>query len=153
MGSGILAREELRDKLAELQEARETAEKELMTPEGRKEHVERLEHDRNTLMEHYAGMVPKSLDNLSPEERNQIYKMLHIEVLAYPDKSLRVSGILVGGGEAGEMALDGALPRGGLGALGLTRIPESQHTQSAGLQFRALPTEGLDDQLALLELI
>jgi hypothetical protein len=47
------------------------------------------EHDRDTLMEHYAGMVSKSLDNLSPEERNQIYKLLHIEVLAYPDNSLR----------------------------------------------------------------
>ena len=49
-------------------------------------------------MEHYAGIVPESLDNLSPEERRQIYKMLRIEVLAYPDKSLEVSGSLVGGG-------------------------------------------------------
>ena len=48
-------------------------------------------------MEHYAGIVPESLDNLSPEERHQIYKMLRIEVLAYPDKSLEVSGSLVGG--------------------------------------------------------
>ena len=144
-----MERGELRDKLAELQEARETVEKELMTLEGRKEHVERLEHDRDTLMEHYAGMVSKSLDNLSPEERNQIYKLLHIEVLAYPDKSLKVSGILVGGGEAGEMALDGALPRGGLGALGLTQIRESQNTQSPSLRFRALLTEGADPRVQL----
>ena len=48
-------------------------------------------------VEHYAGIVPESLDNLSSEERHQIYKMLRIEVLAYPDKSLEVSGSLVGG--------------------------------------------------------
>ena len=94
---GILEREELRTKLAELQEARETVEKELKTIEGRKEHVEQLEHERDALMEHYAGMVPESLNDLSPEEHHQIYRMLRIEVLAYPDKSLEVSGALVDG--------------------------------------------------------
>jgi len=72
-------------------------------------------------MEHYAGIVPESLDNLSSEERHQIYKMLRIEVLAYPDKSLEVSGSLVGGGETGEMGLSGAPPGTGLGAFGLTQ--------------------------------
>ena len=66
-------------------------------------------------------MVPESLDNPSPEERHQIYKMLRIEVLAYPYKSLEVSGTLVGGGEAGEMGLSVAPPGTGLGALGLTQ--------------------------------
>jgi site-specific DNA recombinase len=118
---GILEREELRAKLAELQEARETVEKELRVIEGRKDHVQQLEHDRDALMEHYAGLVPESLNDLSPEERHQIYKMLRLEVLAYPDKSLEVSGSLVDGGEAGEMALNGASPGRGLGASGLTQ--------------------------------
>jgi hypothetical protein len=74
-----LGREELRAKLGELQEAREIVEKELKTIEGRKEHVELLEHARDTLMEYNAGMVPESLNDLSPEERHQIYKMLRIE--------------------------------------------------------------------------
>jgi hypothetical protein len=38
------------------------------------------------------ALVPESLNDLSPEERHQIYKMLRLEVLAYPDKSLEVSG-------------------------------------------------------------
>jgi site-specific DNA recombinase len=118
---GILEREELRAKLAELQEARETVEKELRVIEGRNDHVQQLEHDRDALMEHYAGLVPESLNDLSPEERHQIYKMLRLEVLAYPDKSLEVSGSLVDGGEAGEMALNGASPGRGLGASGLTQ--------------------------------
>jgi len=68
---GILEREELRAKLAELQEARETVEKELRVIEGWKDHVQQLEHDRDALMEHYAGLVPESLNDLSPEERHQ----------------------------------------------------------------------------------
>ena len=111
----------MRAKLAELQEARETVEKELRVIEGRKDHVQQLEHDRDALMEHYAGLVPESLNDLSPEERHQIYKMLRLKVLAYPDKSLEVSGSLVDGGEAGEMALNGAPPGRGLGASGLTQ--------------------------------
>jgi hypothetical protein len=97
-----------------------TVEKELKTIVGRKEHVEQLEHDRDALMEYYAGMIPESLNDLSPEERHQIYKMLRIEVLAYPDKSLKVSGTLVGDGEAGEMGISGAPPGTGLGTSRLT---------------------------------
>jgi hypothetical protein len=84
-------------------------------------------------MEHYAGIVPESLDNLSPEERHQIYKMLRIEVLAYPDKSLEVSGSLVGGGEAGEMGLCVAPPGTGLGAFGLTQRYSSADGHTASL--------------------
>ena len=97
---GIMDRDELRAKLAELQEDRETAEREIATIEGRRERLKQVERDRDTVIEHYAGMVPESLDDLSPEERHQIYKMLRLEVLAYPDKSLEVSGaILAEGGE------------------------------------------------------
>jgi hypothetical protein len=100
-------------------------------------------------MEHYAGIVPESLDNLSPEERHQIYKMLRIEVLAYPDKSLEVSGSLVGGGEAGEMALSEAPPGTGLGAFGPTQIREYKNTQSPRLHFRALLTDDGDPRVQL----
>jgi chromosome segregation ATPase len=107
---GILDRDELRAKLAQLQEDRETAEREIAAIEGRREQLER---DRETVMEHYAGTVPETLDDLSPEERHKIYKMLHLEVLAYPDKSLEVSGAILAVGAENE--------GGGLGALESTR--------------------------------
>ncbi len=110
---GIMDRDELRAKLAELREDRETAEREIAAIEGRRERLEQMERDRDTLMEHYAGTVPESLDDLSPEERHQIYKMLRLEVLAYPDKSLEVSGAILAGGAENE--------EGGLGALEPTR--------------------------------
>ena len=97
---GIMDRVELRAKLARLQVDRETAEREIAAIEGRREWLEQMEHNRDAVMEHYAGTVPDSLDDLSPEERHRIYRMLRLEVLAYPDKSLEVSGaILAGRGE------------------------------------------------------
>jgi site-specific DNA recombinase len=110
---GILDRDELRAKLAELQEDRERANREIAAIEGRRERLEQMERDRETVMEHYAGMIPGSLDDLGPEERHQIYKMLRLEVLAYPDKSLQVSGAIL----AGEAENEG----GGLGVLEPTR--------------------------------
>jgi hypothetical protein len=51
------------------------------------------ERDRDTLWESYARMVPEALDNLTSEERHQVYKMLWLKVLAYKDGILEVSGV------------------------------------------------------------
>jgi len=96
-------RGELRAKLAKLEEDREAAEREIAAIECRRE---RLERDRDAVMEHYASVVPGSLDGLSPEERHQIYKVLRLEVLAYPDKSLEVSSAILAG-SAGEGSGEG----------------------------------------------
>jgi site-specific DNA recombinase len=127
---GIMGRDELRAKLAELEENRGAAKREIAAIEGRRARIERMERDRDAVMEYYANEVPGSLDALSPEERHQVYKMLRMEVLAYPDKSLEVSGAILtgGGGEGpgigpdevgpGDGDLDGMLPiEMGLGVL------------------------------------
>jgi hypothetical protein len=75
--------------------------------------------------------------------------MLRIEVLAYPDKSLEVSGTLVGDGEAGEMGISGAPPGTGLRTSRLTQMRESQNTQSPRLRFRALLTKDGDRNVQL----
>lgn len=128
---GLMARDELRVKLAELAEARESAERGLAAVEGRKERLERAERDRDAVLEHHVRFVPAALDAFSPEERHQLYKLLRLEVLGYPDKSLEVSGaVLVGGGSdhpgdggawPGGGGPDGPLVGAGLGASDLTR--------------------------------
>lgn len=101
-----------------------------------------MERDRDAIMEHYTGVVPGAFDDLHPEERHQLYKMLSLEVLAYPDKSLEVSCALVGGRGIDGGGPNGAGPNGGgLGAWGPTQTRESQNTQPPGLRFRALLTE------------
>jgi site-specific DNA recombinase len=151
---GIMDLDELRSKLADLQEFRETAKRELAAIEGRKQRLEELERDRDVLMERYAEVVPGSLDALTAEERHQLYKMLRLEVVALPDKSLEVRGAIAGVGEGQDGLGIGdpnrVTPSRGLGALELTRTCESQNTQPSELRFHAQLHDGTSKlQLAL----
>jgi site-specific DNA recombinase len=91
---GVLTDEELDEALTELEETRETAEKELRSISARRETLENLERDKEALLEYYARMTPAALDALTPEERHQVYKMLRITVEVCADGSLEVSGVL-----------------------------------------------------------
>jgi Recombinase zinc beta ribbon domain len=62
---GHMTDEELATALAELDEIRETAEYELEAVRARGEALERLERDRDALMESYAGMVSEALEDLA----------------------------------------------------------------------------------------
>jgi hypothetical protein len=66
---------------------------------ARGEALQRLEHDRNALIESYAGMVSKTLEDLTPEERHRIYKLLRLDVRFRPDWPLENTGIFAGVGE------------------------------------------------------
>ena len=63
---------------------------------ARREQLERLEHDADALMEHYAEMVPEALDDLTPKERRDVYKMMRLKVIAFPDGSVEVTGVFGG---------------------------------------------------------
>ena len=56
--------------------------------------LEDLERDRETLLEEYAGMLPEALDELTGEERHQVYRMLRLQVFVYPNGDLEVRGVL-----------------------------------------------------------
>jgi site-specific DNA recombinase len=86
--------EELEEALADLEDTRATAERELAAVRGRREVLEALERDRDALLETYAEMAPDALDNLTPEERRQIYAMLRLKVEVAADGSMAVRGIL-----------------------------------------------------------
>ena len=91
---GVLADGELDEALAELEETREMAERELRAISARRETLEKLERDKEALLGHYARMTPDALDALEPEERHQVYKMLRLTVEVCADGSLEVSGVL-----------------------------------------------------------
>ena len=55
-----------------------------------------VEQDRNALLSHYAQVAVEHLDNLEPEERNRVYKMLDLKVLAQQDGNLEVKWVLGG---------------------------------------------------------
>jgi tetratricopeptide (TPR) repeat protein len=79
---GLLSPDELRAKLAALEETLTAAKRELEALKSRKEEVEELERDRDALLESYAGMVPEGLEEFGPEERRWVYKLIRLNVFA-----------------------------------------------------------------------
>ena len=99
----IISREELKAKLAQLEEAREIAERELEALRMRQERFEELERDKDALLEHYAALAPEALHSLAPEERHQLYKMLQLKVVARPDETIELIGDLVSTAEVSNL--------------------------------------------------
>ena len=91
---GLMTYEELGEKLEGLKVIRETAERELEALRDRQERIERLERDKDELLNSYAKMAPRALEGLSPEERHRLYRLLRLKVVVSPDRSLEVSGAL-----------------------------------------------------------
>jgi site-specific DNA recombinase len=78
--AGLMTLEELGEKLAQLDEIRRHAERELSSIQDHRERVEQLEADRDAIIQEMAETVPDALDGLSGEERNKVYRMLRLEV-------------------------------------------------------------------------
>jgi len=91
---GHITFDELGAKLRELAADRATAERELEDLNLRRSRLEDLERDKDTLLQDYASMVPETLDELTGEERHQIYRMLRLQVYVSPDGDLDVRGVL-----------------------------------------------------------
>ena len=93
---GLITLDELRTKLAALEEARTVARRELAAFKERRERIEHLEQDANAFLEHYAVMVPEALDELTSEERHRVYKMMRLNVVMYADGLVEVTGAFGG---------------------------------------------------------
>jgi site-specific DNA recombinase len=89
---GIISFDDLKARLAELDDARTTAEQQIASLEGRLEHIRTLEEDRDAVLAYLEAMAPKVLDCLDPEERHRFYKMLRLRVKLWPDRSLEITG-------------------------------------------------------------
>lgn len=89
---GLIDFEELRARLAALEETRKTAEQELQALQRRTEHLAQLERDRDSLLESYADLMSEAIDALGPEERRRVYKMIRLEYHLAPDGSGELSG-------------------------------------------------------------
>jgi len=53
-------------------------------------------------MESYAGMVREALEDLAPEQRHRIYKLLRLGVRFRPDCPLEITGVFAEVGEDAE---------------------------------------------------
>ncbi len=78
--TGHMSEAELEVAIAELEETRQTAERELDAVGGRREEIEQLERDRDALRASWVAAVPDNLDRLTPEGRNALYHKLRLEM-------------------------------------------------------------------------
>jgi hypothetical protein len=81
-------------RVAQIKQSRKTIEDELAHLKDRAAHLEQLERDRDALLNHYSRIVTERLDALEPEERNRVYKMMDLTVLAYDNGDLEVKWAL-----------------------------------------------------------
>jgi hypothetical protein len=90
---GYITFEELGAKLSGLEEIRTTAVGKLQAIRNYQERIEEMEQDRDTLLESYALRAPEALDELAPEERHQVYRMLRLRAAIKIGGTLEVSGM------------------------------------------------------------
>ena len=91
---GLIDFDELRAKLATLEETRKTARRELEALESRDKKLAELECNSDALLERYTALVPEALEVLDAEERHQLYNMLRLRVTTRDDGALAMSGVL-----------------------------------------------------------
>ena len=87
--------DELRERLAELNVAREGAQRALTAARHRVDQLARLENNRAALISEYAGAAPEALSALSPEERHRVYRMMRLEVSLAPTGDIEMVGDVV----------------------------------------------------------
>ena len=92
---GLIDFDELRTRLATLEDTHKTAEEELHVLQRRTEHLAQLERDRDSLLESYADLMPEAIDALEPDERRRVYRMIRLEYHLAPDGSGELSGDVV----------------------------------------------------------
>jgi site-specific DNA recombinase len=86
----VLTLADLKARLAELEEERQVAERELESLRLRAREIADLERDRDALLESYAGASDDALDRLTPEQRHNLYRSLRIEVLVHADGTTEI---------------------------------------------------------------
>jgi site-specific DNA recombinase len=87
----LITFEELRTRLAELDETRETAERELAALRGHEEYILALERERDMLLDSLEAEAPEALDSLEPGQRHHWYKLLRLQASVHEDGSVEVS--------------------------------------------------------------
>jgi site-specific DNA recombinase len=86
----LMTRDELRVKLAELDQGVRMAEAEIQKLWRREEDIRALESSGEELLERYAELVPKELEELSPMKKRHIYQLLRVEVWVPKEGEIRL---------------------------------------------------------------
>ncbi len=89
---GLMTFDKLAQEIGRLEQDRSIVERELGALRTREERIEQLERDKEALLESHEVAAPGALEQLSPEERDNLYKMLRLKVKVYPIGDVGVDG-------------------------------------------------------------
>ena len=92
--AGLMTMEELAAKLEELEHTKALAQAEFANLSERRRRVEELVHDKEAVLAIRSEAVVRGLDNLSPDEKSEVYKLLKLEVTPTPE-GMVASGALL----------------------------------------------------------
>ncbi len=73
-----------------MREARAAAEGRLEAARFRLSRLRDIERGKDAVLSHYISLVPQGLAEISSEERNRVYRMMCLRVLAQRDDTLIV---------------------------------------------------------------
>jgi hypothetical protein len=132
---GIMDRDELRAKLAALDETRAAGERELAAVRDRVARLEEFEQEAEAVLEAYTQLTPEALDVLAPEQRQQFYRVLRLRVTARQDTPPEIDGTFVADG-----ALEVVEP---FRSLDTTSACWSRSTKLPELGFHAVLDDGI----------
>jgi hypothetical protein len=96
---GRMTDEDLDEALAELEETRKTAERELAALRGHEEYIRNLERERDAMLDSLEAAAPEALDSLTPEQRQRWYKILRLTAAVGADGTVEISWAGAPGGE------------------------------------------------------
>jgi hypothetical protein len=85
---GDITTTQFRSKSEELKMARVAAEDQLEAARSRLSRLKDIERSKEVLISHYSSLVPSGLQELSPEERRRVYRMMNLRVSAHRDYTL-----------------------------------------------------------------
>ena len=93
---GLIDFGELREKLFELDEQKEVAEREIKALQEKKQRLDEMRRDKANLLNDLVEMTPRLIDELPSEEKLRIYEMLGLKVTSEVDGTLEITGDLAG---------------------------------------------------------
>ena len=89
---GAVSLEDLKIRTSEVDDACRLARAELTEAKTRQERLRAVEADAEAVVSLYSAIVPQSLEDMAPEERHRLYRLLHLEVRVNPDGRMDVEG-------------------------------------------------------------
>ena len=93
---GLITFDELRGRLAELEDTRKVAEQELRRLENSKKRIAELKRDKAEWLENFSSALPGRIDSLTSEKRHRIYKRMKLRVAVGADGQLQeAQGVFV----------------------------------------------------------